>query len=120
MDESQDMIDNESRELRAVHHTGFIVVEAGHNFRPIANSDHGIDGGIEFKTRTTADALRASGCSTLKSGDSYLKTRMRDDVELFQIKNPRWAEYWQQQAYPVMLVCAPPTERSGGWMLPLT
>ena len=40
----------------------------------------------------------------LKSGDSYLKTRKRDAVEVFQIKNPRWADYWQQQAYPVMLV----------------
>ena len=40
----------------------------------------------------------------LKSGDSYLKTRKRDGVEVFQIKNPRWADYWQQQAYPVMLV----------------
>lgn len=23
---------------------------------------------------------------------------------MFQIKNPRWADYWRQQAYPVMLV----------------
>ena len=23
---------------------------------------------------------------------------------MFQIKNPRWADYWQQQAYAVMLV----------------
>lgn len=23
---------------------------------------------------------------------------------MFQIKNPRWANYWQQQAYAVMLV----------------
>jgi hypothetical protein len=23
---------------------------------------------------------------------------------VFQIKNPRWADYWQQQAYPMMLV----------------
>jgi hypothetical protein len=40
----------------------------------------------------------------LKSGDSYLKKRQRDDAEVFQIKNPRWADYWQQQAYAVMLV----------------
>ena len=25
-------------------------------------------------------------------------------AEVFQIKNPRWADYWQQQAYAVMLV----------------
>ena len=40
----------------------------------------------------------------LKSGDSYLTHRQRDGAEVFQIKNPRWADYWQQQAYPVMLV----------------
>lgn len=40
----------------------------------------------------------------LKSGDSYLKQCERDGAEVFQIKNPRWADYWQQQAYAVMLV----------------
>ena len=40
----------------------------------------------------------------LKSGDSYLSKRQRDGAEVFQIKNARWATYWQQQAYPVMLV----------------
>ena len=72
-------------------------------FRPTANSDHGIDGEIEFKD----DLGRASGKRLyvqLKSGDSYLKTRKRDGAEVFTIKNPRWADYWQQQAYPVMLV----------------
>ena len=40
----------------------------------------------------------------LKSGDSYLHKRQRDEKEIFTIKNPRHAEYWQSQAYPVMLV----------------
>ena len=40
----------------------------------------------------------------LKSDDSYLTTRKRDGAEVFQIKNERWAQYWQQQAYPVLLV----------------
>jgi hypothetical protein len=40
-------IDNESRELLAVHHTGFIVAEAGQIYRGYTNSDHGIDGEIE-------------------------------------------------------------------------
>jgi hypothetical protein len=30
--------------------------------------------------------------------------RRSDGAEVFQIKNPRWADYWQQQAYAVMLV----------------
>jgi len=64
--------------------------------------DHGIDGEIEFKD----DQGRATGKRLylqLKSGDSYLTTRKRDGAEIFQIKNPRWAEYWRQQAYPVLL-----------------
>lgn len=97
------VIDNESRELLAMHHPGFIVVEAGQIYRGYTNSDHGIDGEIEFK-----DAQgRASGKRLyvqLKSGDSYLKKRRCDGAEVFQIKNPRWADYWQQQAYAVMLV----------------
>src|SRR5262249_4794251 len=40
----------------------------------------------------------------LKYGDSYLSPRQRDDAEIFTIKNQRHVEYWQQQAYPVMLV----------------
>jgi hypothetical protein len=101
--ESQLVIDNESREFMAVHHTGFIVAEAGQIYRGYTNSDHGIDGEIEFKD----DQCRASGKRLyvqLKSGDSYLKQRERDGAEVFQIKNPRWADYWQQQAYAVMLV----------------
>jgi hypothetical protein len=97
------VIDNESRELLAVHHTGFIVAEAKHIYRGYTNSDHGIDGEIEFKD----DKGRASGKRLyvqLKSGDSYLKKRGRDGAEVFQIKNRCWADYWRQQAYPVMLV----------------
>lgn len=36
--------------------------------------------------------------------DDYLTTRKRDGAEVFQIKQERWATYWQQQAYPVLLV----------------
>ncbi len=101
--ESQLVIDNESRELMAVHHAGFIVSEAGQIYRGYTNSDHGIDGEIEFKD----DQGRATGKRLylqLKSGDSYLTTRKRDGAEVFQIKNARWADYWRQQAYPVLLV----------------
>jgi hypothetical protein len=101
--EAQTVLDNESRELILVGHAFSIVGEAGQIFRPTPNSDHGIDGEIEFKD----DKGRASGKRLyvqLKSGDSYLKQRERDGAEVFQIKNPRWADYWQQQAYAVMLV----------------
>jgi hypothetical protein len=79
------------------------VAEAGQIYRGYTNSDHGIDGEIEFKD----DQGRASGKRLyvqLKSGDSYLKKRRSDGAEVFQIKNPRWLDYWQQQAYAVMLV----------------
>jgi Domain of unknown function (DUF4365) len=86
-----------------VGHAYHIVAEAGHIYRGYPNSDHGIDGEIEFKDPNG----RASGKRLylqLKSGDSYLKPRQRDKVEIFPIKNPRLADYWQQQSYPVMLV----------------
>ena len=100
--EAQATIDNESRELILVGHAFAIVGEAGQIYRGYTNSDHGIDGEIEFKD----DRGRATGKRLyvqLKSGDSYLKTRQRDGAEVFPIKKPRWADYWQQQAYTVML-----------------
>ena len=96
-------IDNESRELILVGHAFAIAGEAGQIFRPTPNSDWGIDGEIEFKDA----AGKASGQRVylqLKSGDSYLSPRQRDDVEILTIKSRRHATYWQQQAYPVMLV----------------
>ena len=95
--------DNESRELILVGHATAIAAEAGQIFRPVAWADWGIDGEIEFKD----DQGRASGQRLylhLKSGDSYLYQRKRDDEEIFTIKNPRHVEYWLSQAYPVMLV----------------
>jgi small GTP-binding protein len=102
---SQTKIDNESRELILVGHTFSITAEAGQIFRPTPNSDHGIDGEIEFKD----DEGRATGRRLylqLKSGDSYLKKRQRDEAEVFYVskEHERWLAYWQQQAYPVMLV----------------
>ncbi|MEP7339006.1 MAG: DUF4365 domain-containing protein [Acidobacteriota bacterium] len=101
--ESQLVIDNESRELILVGHAFAITGEAGQIYRGYTNSDHGIDGEIEFKD----DQGRATGKRLylqLKSGDSYLTTRKRDGAEVFQIKNARWADYCQQQAYPLLLV----------------
>jgi hypothetical protein len=96
-------LDNESRELILIGHAIAIAAEAGHIFRPVTGADWGIDGEIEFKN----DKGQASGQRVyvqLKSGDSYIYKRMRDDKEIFTIKNPRHAEYWLSQAYPVMLV----------------
>jgi len=95
-------IDNESKELILVGHAFSIAGEAGQIFRPTPNSDWGIDGEIEFKDWDGS----ASGKRVylqLKSGDSYLYER-KDGREIFRIKNQRLRDYWQQQAYPVMLV----------------
>ena len=96
-------IDNESRELILVGHAFAIAGEAGQIFRPIANSDHGIDGEIEFKN----DQGEASGIRVylqLKFGDSYTHTFKLSGKQTFTIPKPRHAEYWQSQAYPVMVV----------------
>jgi WD40 repeat protein len=101
--QAQAGIDNESRELILVGQAFAIAGEAGQIFRPTPNADWGIDGEIEFKDYQG----RASGQRVylqLKSGDSYLSKRQRDEAEIFSIKNPRHADYWRQQAYPVMLV----------------
>lgn len=96
-------IDNESRELILVGHAFAIAGEAGQIFRPTPNSDWGLDGEIEFKNnRGEASGQRVY--LQLKSGDSYLHTRKADGKEVFQIKNPRHADYWKAHAYPVMLV----------------
>ena len=102
-EEAKASIDSESKELILVGHAFTIAGEAGQIYRGYTNSDHGIDGEIEFKDREG----KASGKRLylqLKSGDSYLKKRKRDGAEIFRIKEARWADYWRQQAYPVMLV----------------
>lgn len=95
--------DNESREGVMVHEVGGIVFAAGHIFRPTPNNDWGIDGEIEFKN-DKGDASGTRVYLQLKSGDSYLRTRTGDGKQVFSIKNPRHAEYWQAHAYPVLLV----------------
>jgi small GTP-binding protein len=95
-------IDNESRELILVGDAYAVVGRAGQIFRQTSNSDWGIDGEIEFKDYEG----KASGKRVylqLKSGDSYLRTRKRDEKEIFDVK-PRHAEYWQAHNYDVMLV----------------
>jgi len=101
--ESQLVIENESRELILAGHAGAIAAEAGQIYRGYANSDHGIDGEIEF----IDDQGRATGKRLylqLKSGGSYTTRRERDGAEVFRIKNESWADYWRSRDYPVLLV----------------
>jgi len=101
--QSQAGIDSESKELILVGHAYAIVGEAGQIYRQYTNSDHGIDGEIEFKD-TTGKASGNRLYLQLKSGDSYLTKRQRDGAEIFRLKKQRWAPYWLNQPCPVMLV----------------
>ena len=40
----------------------------------------------------------------LKSGDSYLRIRKKDGVQIFDVKKDRWIEYWQNLPCDVWLV----------------
>jgi hypothetical protein len=108
------VIDNESRELLAVHHTGFIMAEAGQIYRGYTNSDHGIDGEIEFKD----DQGRASGkrlYAQLKSSDFYLTKRRSDGAEVFQIKNPAGPITGSSRLTPSCWSSACRMAKSAGW-----
>jgi len=49
----------------------------------------------------------------LKSGNSYLRTRRRDDSEVFDVPNERRLNYWGSQPVDVYLVIRQTDERSG-------
>lgn len=101
--QAQVKLDNESLELILVGHAFSTAGEAGQIFRPVANHEWGIDGEIEFKN----DKGQPSGRRVylqLKAGESYRYTRRSDGSKIVTIKNPRSAEYWQANQFPVMLV----------------
>lgn len=96
-------MDSESRERVLVGEVMAVVANAGQLWREVTVSDKGIDGEIEFKDdegRVTGKKLYLQ----LKSGDSHLRQRGRDGSRVFEIKNPRHADYWADQAFPMYLV----------------
>jgi GTPase SAR1 family protein len=100
---TRDTLDTESKELILVGEVFAMAGRAGQIFRPTPNSDHGVDGEIEFKDQRG----QASGRKVyvqLKSGDSYLRKRKTDELEVFDVKKERWAEYWQSQPCDVWLI----------------
>lgn len=101
--QSATVLDNESKERALVGEVISTVALAGQISREFNVSDHGIDMEIEFKS----DAGEATGIKLylqLKSGDSYLRERARDQAEIFTIRDQRHAQYWMAQAFPVLLV----------------
>jgi len=100
--QSEIKLDNESKERALVGEVISTVALAGQICREFNVSDRGIDMEIEFKD----DAGEATGKKLylqLKSGDSYLRKRQRDEAEIFTIKDERHAHYWMTQAFPVLL-----------------
>lgn len=102
-EESRIVLDNESRERSLVGEVIATVARAGQIAREVYVSDHGIDVEVEFKN----DDHQATGRKVylqLKSGNSHLRPRTRDGTRLFRIDKVRHANYWADQAFPVMLV----------------
>jgi hypothetical protein len=102
-DESAIELSNQSKERALVGEVISTVALADQISREFNVSDQGIDMEIEF----TDDAHEATGAKLylqLKSGDSYLRERKSDGVEIFSIKDERHARYWMAQAFPVLLV----------------
>jgi len=92
-------LDTESEERILVGDVISTVALAGQISREFAVSDYGIDMEIEFKD----DNYEATGQRLylqLKSGDSYLRERKRDNVEIFKIKDERLARYWMGRSFP--------------------
>ena len=106
------MIDNESHELILVGDVFSIVAEAGQIYRGYTNSDHGIDGEIEFKTTGKATG---KVYLQLKSGDSYLTKRRRDGAEVFKSRTRATPITGSNTLTPSCWSSAPRTAKSAGW-----
>jgi small GTP-binding protein len=102
-EQSEIVLDNESKERALVGEVISTVALAGQLSREFSVSDHGIDMEIEFKS-DTGEATGRKLYLQLKSGDSYLRQRKGDGAEIFKIKDERHARYWMEQAFPVLLV----------------
>lgn len=65
------------------------------------------DDGIDIQVEFTDDAGNGVGkglCLQLKAGNTFLKKRKTDGIEVFAVKKQRWVKTWMNQPYPVMLV----------------
>jgi small GTP-binding protein len=97
------VLDNESQERALVGDVISTVELAGQISRELTVSDHGIDMEIEF----TSDDGAATGRKLylqVKSGDSALLRRQRDDADIFTINDALHVRHWMTQKYPVLLV----------------
>jgi DNA-directed RNA polymerase subunit RPC12/RpoP len=113
-DAAENVRDNESVERILVANVMAIIRSAGQIEREILTSDVGVDMEIEFKDKAGTPTGKKVYLQ-LKAGDSHLRSRKRDEERVFQIKNPRHADYWANQECAMLLVIG---ESSGSieWM----
>jgi small GTP-binding protein len=100
---AEQALDTQALEQILIGHMLAICGEAKQIFRPKPMFDYGIDGEVEFKK----DDGQPSGKMIyvqLKSGDSHLRERKRDETLIFGVKNPRHLTYWVEQPCDVYLV----------------
>ena len=100
---SQNALDSADKERTLVGDVISTVSLAGQICRELTVGDNGIDMEIEFKS-DAGEATARKLYLQLKSGDSYLTKRKKDGAEIFKIEKPRHANYWREQAFPVLLV----------------
>ncbi len=96
-------LDTQALEQILIGHMMALCGEANQIFRPTTFFDQGIDGEVEFKHHDGT----ASGKKIylqLKSGDSFLRFRQRDQKTIFDVKKPRHLSYWAEQTADVYLV----------------
>ncbi|MCP5046580.1 MAG: DUF4365 domain-containing protein, partial [bacterium] len=96
-------LDTQALEQILIGHMMAICGEANQLFRPTAMFDYGIDGEVEFKDGDGKPSGKKIYVQ-LKSGGSYLRERKRDNVLVFDVKNPRHLDYWVTQPVDVYLV----------------
>jgi hypothetical protein len=105
-------LDAQALEQILIGHMMAVCGEANQIFRPVTMFDQGVDGEVEFKDND-GDASGKKIYVQLKSGNSYLRTRRRDGLEIFDAKDARHLSYWASQPVDVYLVIRQKDERSG-------
>lgn len=98
-------VDSESKEGWLTGEVISTVSLAGQISAKCSDKRYGLDMEIELKDnggKPTGKRLYLQ----LKSGDSYLKRRKRDGVEVFRVRHKDHAAYWMNQPGPVFLVIA--------------
>ncbi|HRW83155.1 MAG TPA: DUF4365 domain-containing protein [Methanothrix sp.] len=101
----------QSLEQILIAHMMAICGEANQVFRPVSMFDYGIDGEVEFRDNDGQPSGKKIYVQ-LKSGNSYLRTRLSDGREIFDVKKDRHLQYWVSQPVDVYLVIRQTDERT--------